>query len=163
MEHPEAQLVQKTFVVKRMDLPSDVKLTRKSLLRWFALSTGLISEKESRSTILDVLDSLFFVLLAQQQNPSTLELQALIKEKTGKTVSEKLLLYHLKRLIELQLIVRKKKKYFLNPSPQSDGADLVSSFDYWFSRQLQDSVSDISSAARLLSDSYQKPLLTKEN
>jgi hypothetical protein len=154
MEHPESHLVQKSFIVKRMDLPPEVKLTRRSLLRWFALSTGLISERESRSTILDVLDALFLLLLQEKKTPTTLELQAFIKEKNGKDVSEKLLLYHLKRLIELQLIVRKRKKYAFNPVPNADTTDLMASFDYWFSRQLQESVQDISSAARLLSDAY---------
>ncbi len=155
MEHPESHLVQKSFIVKRMDLPPEVKLTRRSLLRWFALSTGLISERESRSTILDVLDGLFFMLMAEKKNPTTLELQAFILEKHGKTVSEKLLLYHMKRLIDLQLIARKRKKYYLNPAPNTDTTDLVASFDYWFSKQLHESVTEIASAARLLSDSYQ--------
>jgi len=131
-------------------------MTRRSLLRWFALSTGLISEKESRSTILEVLDALFVILISQKQNPTTLELQAHLKEKTGKIISEKLLLYHLKRLIDLQLILRKRKKYFINPVPNADSTELHSSFEYWFARQLQESVVDIASATRLLSDSYQK-------
>ena len=41
-ELPEAGLVRKTITLREMDLPPEVKLTKKSLLRWFALSTGLI-------------------------------------------------------------------------------------------------------------------------
>ncbi|MBS3060998.1 MAG: hypothetical protein J4215_00270 [Candidatus Diapherotrites archaeon] len=155
MEHPEAQLVQKTFIVKRLGLPPDVKLTRRSLLRWFALSTGLISERESRSTILEVLDALFLILLNEKKNPTTLELQSFIVQKHGKTVSEKLLLYHLKRLIDLQLIIRKRKKYYLNPAPNTDSADLVTSFEYWFAKQVQESIQEISSATQILAENYQ--------
>jgi hypothetical protein len=44
MRHPESDFVRKTFTFRRMDLPPQVLLTKKSLLRWIALSMGLISE-----------------------------------------------------------------------------------------------------------------------
>ena len=68
---PESELVRKTFILKKMDLPPSVQLTKRSLIRWFALSFGLISEKESRDTVLNVLDALFHFLLYKKQNPST--------------------------------------------------------------------------------------------
>ena len=37
MEHPESSLIRKEWIVRQMDLPPEVKLTRRSLLRWFAL------------------------------------------------------------------------------------------------------------------------------
>lgn len=48
---PEAELVRRTFTVKEIDLPPHVRMTKRSLLRWFALASGWISEQESRQTI----------------------------------------------------------------------------------------------------------------
>ncbi|HIH21332.1 MAG TPA: hypothetical protein HA222_01560, partial [Candidatus Diapherotrites archaeon] len=42
-EFPEAELVRRVFVVREMDLPPQVLLTKRSLLRWFALASGMIS------------------------------------------------------------------------------------------------------------------------
>ncbi|MBU0636273.1 hypothetical protein KKE06_04580 [Candidatus Micrarchaeota archaeon] len=154
MEHPEASLVRKEWIVRKMDLPPEVKLTRRSLLRWFALSTGLISPKESRSTILDILDSLFFLLLSQNQNPTTLELQAFLKEKKNKTISEKLLLYHLKRLIDLDLLVRKRKHYYLNAAPNSPAGDFTATFNHWIAAQLNQTLQELENVSGQLAESY---------
>lgn len=156
MEHPEATLVRKEWTIRQMDLPPEVKLTRRSLLRWFALSTGLISPKESRSTILELLDALFILILSKGQNPTTLEIQAYLKEKSGQTISEKLLLYHLKRLIDLDLIVRKRKKYFLNSAPNSASVDFTATFNHWIGQQLSQTVSELETASTHLAESYQK-------
>ena len=81
MEFPEAELVRKNFTLRQMDFPPNIQFTRKSLLRWFALSIGLISEKESRSTILDVLDAVFYFNFTKKHNPTTIEVQELLQER----------------------------------------------------------------------------------
>lgn len=137
-----------------MDLPPEVRLTRRSLLRWFALSCGLISPKESRSTILSILDGLFLLLLSKNQNPTTLELQAFLKEKHEVSISEKLLLYHLKRLIDLNLLVRKRKRYFLNPTPNSPAGDFTATFNHWVCAPIQNSTKEIESTSTQLAEMY---------
>ncbi|MDZ4256463.1 MAG: hypothetical protein U1C71_02570, partial [archaeon] len=62
---PEADLVRRTFTIKEVDLPPQVRMTKRGLLRWFALASGLLSEQESRQTILDVMDALFHFHLSQ--------------------------------------------------------------------------------------------------
>jgi len=153
---PEAGLVRKTFVIKKMDLPPSVQLTKRSLLRWFALSFGLLSEQESRDTVLNVLDSLFHFLLTKKQNPTTLELQSYISTKFHKKVSEKLLRYHLNRLIALELLQRKSNKYFLNNSPHAEPGDLVESFNAWVKQPANSAMDDIASVLAKLSTSYKK-------
>lgn len=155
VEHPESNLIRKEWIVRQMDLPPEVKLTRRSLLRWFALSTGLISPKESRSTILSVLDGLFILLLSKKQSPTTLELQAFLKEKSNAVISEKLLLYHLKRLIDLNLLVRKRKRYFLNPAPDSAAGDFTATFNHWMSKQLHKTLQELEAVSTHLAESYQ--------
>jgi hypothetical protein len=152
-QHPEAGLVRKTFVIKKMDLPPSVQLTKRSLLRWFAISFGLLSEQESRDTVLNVLDALFNFLLAKKQNPSTLELQAYISEKYHKKTSEKLLRYHLNRLIELELLQRKSNRYFLNNSPSAEPNNIVESFNFWVKKPVDESLGDIGNALAKLSES----------
>ncbi len=153
---PESELVRKTFTIKRMDLPPSVQLTRRSLLRWFALSFGLISEKESRDTVLLVLDSLFFFLLKKGKNPATFDIQERIKSKYGRAVSEKLLRYHLNRLISLDLLKRKQNRYLLNSAPYAEKGNVVESFSHWVKRPVNDSLDDIARVLGTLSDSYKR-------
>ena len=155
-EFPESELVRKTFTLKKMDLPPSVQLTKRSLIRWFALSFGLISEKESRDTVLNVLDALFHFLLAKKQNPSTLDIQAYIDGKYHQKISEKLLRYHLNRLIAIELLQRKQNRYFLNNSPVSEPNNLVESFNFWVKKPVNESLNDIEKVLGKISDSYKK-------
>lgn len=154
-ELPEAELVKKTFILRQMDLPPQVTLTKRSLLRWFALSFGLISEKESRSTILYVLDALFYFQLGKGVEPTTEQLLFYLKEK-GKPVSEKLLRYHLKRLIDLGFLQRKKLKHSFSNSPYAEKADLKAGFNYNITAKVQTSLTDIETVLERLAESYKK-------
>ncbi len=155
-EFPESELVRKTFILKKMDLPPSVQLTKRSLIRWFALSFGLISEKESRDTVLNVLDALFHFLLAKKQNPSTLDIQAYIDDKHHQKISEKLLRYHLNRLIAIELLQRKQNRYFLNNSPVSEPDNLAESFNFWVKKPVNESLNDIEKVLEKISNSYKK-------
>ena len=157
-EFPESSLVRNSFTIRKMDLPPSVQLTKRSLLRWFALSFGLISEKESRSTVLSVLDALFYYLLAQQQNPSTIDLQNYIFEKKEKKISEKLIRYHLKKLIDINLLLRKSNRYYFNAPPYAEPS-LKESFSHWVKEPINSSLTDIETILLKINDNYQKPQL----
>ncbi len=154
VEFPETRLVRRSFTIREMDLPPEVQLTRRSMLRWFALSFGLISEKESRSTMIDVLDALFHFQFSKNKDPTAKELAEHVKKKSGKSISEKLLRYHLNRLFALNLIKRKQKKYSFNPSPYADRKDFKASFNYWIREHLEKSLKDIEFAIGKLEKSY---------
>ena len=156
MEHPEASLVRKTYVLRQMDLPPSVSMTKRSLLRWFALSFGLLSGKESRSTVLNVLDGLFYYILEQQTHPSTMDIQGFLHEKHGQKVSEKLIRYHLNKLIELELLVRKSRKYQFNNHPYDEPNSLQSSFSHWVKTPVNTSMNDVESVLGKITDSYRK-------
>lgn len=153
-ELPEAELVRKTITLREMDLPPEVKLTKKSLLRWFALSTGLISEKESRTTGLDVLDALFYLQLSKKLQPTTIEIQQQIKSKRSREVSEKLIRYHLKRLIDLGFLRRKKNKYSFNNSPEGELHDLKACYNHWVSKNVQRSLDNTEKVLDQLGKKY---------
>ena len=154
-EHPEAEYVRRTFIIRQMDLPPEVSLTKRSLLRWFALAFGLISERESRSTILDVLDALFYFQLSKKSAPGTAELLAHLKD-SQKKIDEKLLRYHLKRLIDVGLIERRNGKLSFSVAPQSDKADLAKGFEHNVVLPVQESLGRISVALGKISEKYRK-------
>ena len=151
---PEAELVRRTFIIKEVDLPPQVRMTKRGLLRWFALASGLISEQESRQTILDVMDALFFFHLGKKAAPTTKEIQLYIKEKTGEEISEKLLRYHLKRLLDSHFLIRDKQHYRFNPAPNAEPLDVVASFNYWISKGVHESTQNIETALEDLRKTY---------
>jgi hypothetical protein len=151
---PEAELVRRTFIVKEADLPPHVRMTKRSLLRWFALTSGWISEQESRQTILDVLDALFYFHLSKKANPTTQDITLYIKEKTGEEISEKLLRYHLKRLLDSQFLIRDKQHYKFNPAPNGEPNDVMASYNYWISQSVHKSTQTIENALSELTKTY---------
>jgi len=155
-ELPESSLVRKTFIIRAMDLPPNVKLTRRSMLRWFALAFGLISEKESRTTVLDVLDALFYLNLSRNANSSVPEIRAYIKKKHSKDISEKLLRYHLNRIKETDLLVRKKQEFLFNPAPFAERDDLKASFNHYISKSISATLSNLEDVFSELASGYKK-------
>jgi predicted transcriptional regulator len=110
---PEAGLIKRELVVRNMALTDDVRLTRKSLVRWIALSLGLISPNESRTIAIDVLDVLLREF-AQGKRPTTKEIYEKVGRKRKDPVSEKTVYYHLQRLAGMGLIQREKGQYFIS-------------------------------------------------
>ena len=154
---PEAELVRGEFLIRQLDLPPSVGLTKKSLLRWVALSLGLISKNESRDKGFLVLDALFYFLFTKKNSPTTLDIQGRIKEKNKIEMSEKLIRYHLNRLIETNIIKRKELKYSVNPAPSSEKRDsLKESFEYWFKKELEKQADQIGIALEKMQKSYEK-------
>jgi len=155
VRHPESELVRKTFTLRKMDLPPQVLLTKKSLLRWMALSVGLISENESRSTVIDILDVTFAEIFAGKK-PSSKEIRELLVEKRGVSVSEKLVRYHLNRLCELGFLMHEKGFFRINPAPEAERDDLKEAFSYWFKKELSETVPPIEKAFQKLQEAYKK-------
>ncbi|HNV00843.1 MAG TPA: hypothetical protein PKK60_00245 [archaeon] len=154
---PEAELIRKEVILRKMDFPASVSLTKNSLLRWCALSTGFISPKESRDKGLIILDALFVLLFTKKENPTTLEIQSYIKEKTKADFSEKLIRYHLNRLIDLGTLSRDGLKYKINPAPNSDNRNsLADSFDYWVKKEINEELAKTKTALEKLQDAYKK-------
>ncbi|MCX6803097.1 MAG: hypothetical protein NTY48_00840 [Candidatus Diapherotrites archaeon] len=154
---PEAELIRREFTLRQIDLPSSVMFTRKSLLRWCCLSLGLISPKETRDKGFLVFDSLFHFLFTKKQFPTTLDLQAFIKEKNSVEMSEKLIRYHLNRLIDLGVIARDGLTYTINPSPTCEQRDsLKESFKAWTQKILIEETGKIADALEKLQKAYEK-------
>ncbi len=154
---PEAEFIRKDYCIREMDFPESVGMTKNSLLRWCCLSLGLISPNETRDKALKVFDALFYFLFTKKESPTTLEIQSQIKEKHSFEISEKLIRYHLNHLIELNILIRKKGKYLINPSPSSERRDsLKDSFNSWFSEQIKKEVEKTGNSLEKLQEIYSK-------
>ena len=114
---PEAKMIKGEMVLREMALSSDVKLTKKSLIRWLALSLGLISPKESRDCHLAILEVLINAHFANEQL-TTKE----VVERAGaeKQLDEKTVYYHLQKLANSGLITRSKGGYYFGDGVERD-------------------------------------------
>ncbi len=154
---PEAELVRNSFTVRSMDFPENISFTKNSLLRWCCLSLGLISENETRDKAFLIFDALFSLLFSNKTNPTTLDIQEHIKKKSNVIIGEKLIRYHLNRLISLKLLVRKNNKYFLNPSSVSeDRKSLAESFECWVKKEIEKEMDLTKKAIKMLQEKYEK-------
>lgn len=115
---PEAKLVRSELTLRDLALPDEVTLARKSLIRWTALSLGLISLNESRRLLLGVLDALISFHVAKEA-PTTAQIVDKIAEEAGNKENKgqqniKAIYYHLLKLKEKGIIVRKKGRYYFS-------------------------------------------------
>ncbi|MEM0360241.1 MAG: hypothetical protein QXK06_02805 [Candidatus Diapherotrites archaeon] len=156
LKHPESELVRKSFTFRRMDLPPQVFLTKKSLLRWLCLSLGLMSENESRSTVVEILDAFFFFVFSKKEKPSSQQIKAFLEKNRGISVSEKLVRYHLNRLCDLGFVVHEKGFYSLNPAPDAERDDLPAAFRHWYRREIEDSTQIMEKALAKVQAAYEK-------
>ena len=97
MELPEAKLIKSEILLREMQLTDEVKMTRKSLVRWIALSLGLISPNESRQSILNLLEALLFYHLKEKREPNYQDVQDYLKQQSAE-MNEKTVRYHLTQL-----------------------------------------------------------------
>ncbi len=104
---PEAELVKKTVTFRVMKVPDDPVMPKDSLLRWLCLCLGLISENESRDTVVRVLDS----VLSWQAKGVDPTAEEIAEEVPG--ASEKTVRYHLKRMCDAGVLEKNGKKYSL--------------------------------------------------
>ena len=110
--HPESELVRREWTVRLMDLPPEVLNRRKKLLRWVALSLGLISPGEERTGILDVLDALFYYAYTKGVEPTAQDILDFVNkrriERGEKPVVLEAVRYHLRRLEAADIIEKTK-------------------------------------------------------
>ncbi len=112
---PESQYIEDTITVRNMKLPTEVTLTKGSLIRWLALSLGLINPNESRKTVVDLVEILFDNQLKTGSGLTVNEIMAKLRSR-DKSISEKTVRYHLLKMEKKGILVRKNKEYSLKSS-----------------------------------------------
>jgi DNA-binding PadR family transcriptional regulator len=149
---PESRLIKSEVIIREMSLPDDVLMARKSLVRWIALSLGLILPNESRMLLLDVLDALLYFHV-KKQTPTTQDILARLETEIGKPPGEKAVYYHLLKLKEAGIITRKKGMYMLS---EEEGKNLSDFFREFYLKKANSAFGNIDSALKKLETSYQR-------
>jgi len=147
---PESKLIRSEFTLREMALPDDVLIARKSLIRWLAVSLGMILPNESRQLLLDVLE----VLLEYQvksENPTTRDIVGRLEELTKTKQNPKAVYYHLLRLKNIGILDREKGRYQLGGGQE---ASLKAIFRQFYERKAEIAVSNIETALDKSEKSY---------
>lgn len=157
MEIPEAELILSETTLRDLQLTREVKLAKKSLVRWLALACGLISPRESRRTLIDLLEALIELQVKGEIDPEVpeiIEKMAEIDEKYRE--KEKAIRYHLLQLQKIGLLERSKGKYRFSVAPFAEKKDVAASFEHVFKRKIEVSLAKIREALRQLEHLYGK-------
>ncbi len=147
---PESRLIRSELTIRELALPEDVLLAKKSLVRWLALSLGLIMPNESRKLLLDILEVLIEFHL-KKQNPTTKDIILRLEEMTNEKQNPKAIYYHLQRIKNMGLLNRKKGRYMLGNGEEKTLSDIFKAF---YIKQVEQSFGNISTALVKLEKSY---------
>ena len=119
MEVNEAKLIEREITLRELRLTKEVVETRRSMVRWLALSLGVINPGESRLSAISVLDSMLYFQFTKNEDPTVEELSGYIGGAWG-PINEKTLRYHLLQLGNAGVLAHSKGRYrFIIP----DGSD----------------------------------------
>lgn len=139
MGMPESSLIRGECLVRELQFNEDVKMTRKSLVRYLALSLGLISPNETRAGLLEVLEALLYFHYRKRENgeePDIYQLLEKIKEIKKEEPNPKAVRYHLLQLKKLGIIEAKKRKYRFALSPLQENDDLACALSYTYRQRM---------------------------
>ncbi len=101
----QPDIIEETFVVRKMKMPTDVQLSKKSLVRWLALALGIANPNDKRDTAVKILDSVLFINFSKNMLARPRD----ISVKTG--IDEKLVDYHLRKMLDKGILERKRGGY----------------------------------------------------
>lgn len=149
---PESRLIQSELTIRELSLPEDVLLARKSLLRWLALSLGMIAPNESRTLLLDIIDVLF-EFHVKGEPPTTKDIVARLEQKSESKQNPKAIYYHLQRLQNAGVLTRKKGRYYIGDGEEKNLREV---FRKLYTKKTDDAFSKIGKALEKLESSYKK-------
>lgn len=157
MGMPESQLIRGECLVRDLQLNEDVKLTRKGLVRWLALSLGLISPNETRTGLLEVLEALLFFHYEKRETHSEPDIHMLlekIREIRKSEPNPKAVRYHLLQLKKLGIIETKKRKYRFSLAPLQENDDLSAALAFVYRQRMDSGFEKIKKALSMLEKSF---------
>ncbi|MDE1810443.1 MAG: hypothetical protein KGH66_00140 [Candidatus Micrarchaeota archaeon] len=144
MEINEANLIEQELTLRNLRVTKEVVETRRSIVRWLALTLGVISPGESRLTAISVLDSVFYFQFGQRKDPTVEEMSGYINQSWGGEINEKTLRYHLLQLKKANIVDNAKGKYFLTSPQMGDRYDA----DAWITNYIDSLTSPIKEKTR---------------
>ncbi|MEM4554332.1 MAG: hypothetical protein QXT25_00585 [Candidatus Anstonellaceae archaeon] len=157
MEMPESRLIRGECLVRDLQLSEEVKLTRKGLIRYLALSLGLIYPNESRTGLLEVLEALLFFHYQKRETHNDPDIHQII-EKIAQikksSPNPKAVHYHLLQLKKLGIIEQKKRRYRFVLSPMQENDDLAEGLAYVYRQRFEASFEKIRKVLSLIEKSF---------
>ncbi len=146
---PEAKHVINEITVRKLTL-SDELMSRKALIRWLALSLGLISERESRTLILPILEK-SLELSEKNDKFTSKELIDAVKGMSPE-YKEKAIRYHISQLKKKGILFELNREYYLgDPSKGKSPEERLRSFYIEEVKQVFESIEHVFKKLRLLS------------
>src|SRR5271157_2542012 len=121
-ELSESGLIEKEVTLRNLRLTKEVLETRRSIVRWLALSLGVLNPGESRLGAVSVLDALVHYRFVEKTAPDVGQLMVYIG-KNWEEINEKTLRYHLLRMKRMGLVENSQGKFYLKPPSTGDGSD----------------------------------------
>ncbi len=147
---PESKLIKSELTIRELSLPDDVALARKSLVRWLALSLGLINPNESRTLLMEILDVLVYFHMKKEQ-PTTKDIIDGLSKKGDANPNQKAVYYHLQKLKDLGILSRKKGRYYFGDGVEEDLSKIFRGF---YGKKLESAFSNIDVAIKKLESSH---------
>ncbi len=111
MELNEAGLIERELTLRSLRLNREVLETRRSAVRWLALSLGILNPGESRLSSLAVLDAMIYFQFVKKQDPTAKDLAEYISE-AWEPINEKTLRYHLLRMKRMEFIQNEQGRFY---------------------------------------------------
>ena len=149
MELNESKLIEREITIRNLALTKEVTETRRSLVRWLALSLGVINPGESRLGALSVLDSVMYFQFTKRTDPSVNELMEYI-QAAWEPINEKTLRYHLLQLTKANIVKHSKGRYFLTQPGDGERYDEIAWVNHYFNSEISPIKDKIITAIREL-------------
>jgi hypothetical protein len=118
----EAELIEKEIKVRNLRLTKEVLETRRSIVRWLALTLGILNPGESRQSSIAVLDALVQYQFVKNTDPSVDDLMSYINAN-WEAINEKTLRYHLLRMKKEGLVENSQGKFYFKQPGVGDRFD----------------------------------------
>ena len=122
MDLNEASLIENEVTLRNLRLTNEVLETRRSAIRWLALSLGIINPGESRLSSLAVLDSLVYFQFIKNTDPTVKEIIDYINAN-WEEINEKTLRYHLLRMKKMGYVENSSGRFYFKPPNTGDRFD----------------------------------------
>ncbi len=122
MELNESSLIEREITIRNLRLTKEVLETKRSIVRWLALSLGIINPGESRLSAVAILDALIYFQFIKKSDPNIDELTQYIN-KNWEEINEKTLRYHLLRMKKMGYVENSKGVFSLKPPSIGDKYD----------------------------------------
>lgn len=131
----ESVLIEREIHLRNLSITNEVVETRRSMIRWLALSLGIINPGESRLSALAVLDAMLYFQFNKKTEPTVADISGYIDEKWDR-MNEKTLRYHLLQLGKMGMVKHSKGKYSMVGPNSGDKYDEVVWINDYFQREI---------------------------